>query len=108
MTLPIGELGVGAVSGGAVVAFVMKMLPILMRKINGGNRYNRNDKNNVKPGTAATCIKQGLKIKEHDMAIVGLCGDVTRIEKQMELAHKEDREDHQLMFIKLDKLKGNG
>ena len=105
MTLPIGEIGASAVSGGAVVAFVMKILPILLRKFNGGNRHNRNNRNNVKPGTAAACIKQGLKIKEHDMAILGLCGSVERIEKQTETARMENREDHGKMFEKLDVMK---
>lgn len=102
MTLPIGEIGASAASGGAAVAFVMKILPILMRKINGKKTEN---KKNAKPGTAKTCIDRGLKIKEHDMAILGLCGSVERIEKQQETARIENREDHGKMFEKLDNLK---
>jgi len=102
MTLPIGEIGASAVSGGAVVAFVMKMLPILMRKINGKKTDNRNS---VKPGTAKICINRGLKIKEHNGAIVGLCGSVERIDKQVETSRKENREDFQRIFDKIDDLK---
>lgn len=101
MTLPVEGIGVGVVSGGAVVAFVMKMLPILMRKFNGKKYNNRND---VKPGYAKTCIDRGLKIKEFDMAIVGLCGSVERIDKALELAHTENRQDFQRIFDKIDGL----
>jgi len=100
MTLPIGELGVGAVSGGTVVAFVMKILPILMRKINGKRRNYNNDQ----PGKAKVCIDRGEKIVEHDEAIKHLCGSIVRIDKQMETAHKEDREDHQNLLSKLDRM----
>jgi len=103
MTLPIGEIGASAISGGAVVAFAMKMLPILMRKFNNKKPNNRN---NVKPGTAKECIKRGLKIKEFDMAIVGLCGSVERIDKALELAHTENRQDFQRIFDKISGLKG--
>ena len=92
----------GVVSGGAVVVFVMKMLPILMRKFNGRNRIN---KNSIKPGEAKVCRDRGEKIAEHDQAILGICGNVDRIEKQMEIARTENREDHQLMFKKLDNLR---
>lgn len=102
MTLPIGELGVGAVSGGSVVAFVMKILPILMRKFNGKNKVKIN---NAKPGYSKECVKRLEKIFEHDGAIIGLCGSVERIDKALELAHTENRQDFQRIFDKIDGLK---
>lgn len=102
MTLPVEGIGVGAISGGAVVVFVMKMLPIIMRKINGKKINNRNS---INPGKAKICINRGLKIKEFDMAIVGLCGSIERIDKALELAHTENRQDFQRIFDKLDGLR---
>ena len=102
MTLPVEGIGVGVVSGGAVVVFVMKMLPILMRKFNGVKK-NRNNKDN--PGKAKICIDRGLKIKELDMAVIGLCGSIERIDKALELAHTENRQDFQRIFEKIDGLK---
>lgn len=101
MSIPIEGVGVGVISGGAVVVFVMKMLPILLKRINGRNRGNRN---NPKPGTAKICIDRGEKIVQHDEAIKHLCGSIVRIDKQMEIAHKEDREDHQRLLVKLDEI----
>jgi len=102
MTLPIGEIGAGAISGGAVVAFVMKMLPILMRKFNS----KKGNVNNGNPGKAKVCIDRGLKIKEHDIAIKHLCALTEKVDERMEVARKENREDHQRIFDKLDELKG--
>lgn len=103
MTLPPGgEVGVGVVGGGAVVAFALKVIPILLRKFNGKKIEN---KNTVKPGFGKECIKQGKKIVEHDQAILGICSNVTKIEKQMEVARTENREDHGKMFEKLDSLR---
>lgn len=102
MALPVGEIGASAIGGGAVVAFVMKLLPILLKKFNG---RNRNNKNTVKPGEAKICRDRGEKVAQHDTAIVGLCGSITRIEGQMETARTENREDHGKMFEKLDGLK---
>jgi len=102
MSLPIGEVGVGAVSGGTLVALAIKLFPILLRKFNN----KKGNVNNSNPGKAKVCIERELKIKELDMAIVGLCGSVERIEKQMETARIENREDHQRIFDKLDGLKG--
>ena len=101
MTLPVEGIGVGVVSGGAVVAFVMKMLPILLRKFNGKKINNRNS---IKPGHAKVCIKRGEKIVELNGAIVGLCGSVERIDKALELAHTENRQDFQRIFDKIDGL----
>lgn len=102
MSIPIEGVGVGVISGGTLVALAIKLLPVLLRKFNGRNRGNRNS---PKPGTAKVCIDRGEKIVQHDEAIKHLCGSIVRIDKQMETAHKEDREDHRLMFTKLDALK---
>lgn len=102
MSLPVGELGAGAIGGGTLVALVIKLLPVLLRKINGGNKDNRNS---IKPGEAKVCRDRGEKIAEHDQAILGICGNVDRIEKQMETARTENREDHGKMFEKLDAMK---
>jgi len=98
----MGEIGVGAVSGGAVVAFVMKILPILLRKFNS---IKTNNRNSVKPGKANVCIERGKKIVELNGAIIGLCGAVERIDKAFELAHTENRQDFQRLFDKIDNLK---
>lgn len=101
MSIPIEGVGVGVISGGTAVALAIKLLPILLRKFNGRNRGNRN---NPKPGTAKVCIDRGEKIVQHDEAIKHLCGSIVRIDKQMETAHKEDREDHQQLLVKLDEI----
>jgi len=100
MSLPMGEVGVGAISGGTLVALAIKLLPILLRKFNS----KKSNVNNSNPGKAKVCIDRGLKIKELDMAIVGLCGSVERIEKQMETTRKENREDHQIIINRLNEL----
>lgn len=85
-----------------MVLFVMKMLPILIRKINGKKIDN---KNAIKPGYSKVCIERALKIQEHDGAIIGLCGSVERIDKELELQHMENREDFNRMFDKIDEIK---
>jgi len=99
MSIPIEGVGVGVVSGGAVVVFVMKMLPILLRRINGKKTNNRS---NAKPGTAKICRDRGEKIVEHDVVIGHLCELSEKAEEQAETARKENREDHKDMMKKVD------
>jgi len=102
MSLPMGEIGIGAISGGTIVGLAIKLLPILLRKFNSKKTNNRNS---VNPGKANICIERGKKIVEHNGAIVGLCGSVERIDKALELAHTENRQDFQRIFDKIDELK---
>jgi len=99
MNLPIEGVGVGVVSGGAVVVFVMKMLPILLKRINGKKTNNRS---NAKPGTAKICRDRGEKIVEHDVTIRHLCELSDKADKRSEEMRKENRDDHRRIFDKLD------
>lgn len=101
MSLPIGEVGVGAISGGTLVVFAMKLLPILLRKINGKNRANIN---NAKPGSAKICRDRGEKIAQHDTTIKHLCELSDKAGEQVEVARKENRQDHKEMLAKLSEL----
>jgi len=102
MAIPAGEIGVGAVSGAALVGFILKVLPVLLRRMNGRNG-NAND--NGKPGKARVCIESGKKLVEHDIVIKHLCELSEKADKQYEISRKENREDHQKIFDKLDELK---
>jgi len=101
MSLPIGEVGVGAISGGTLVALAIKLLPILLRKF---NNKNRNNINSVKPGKANVCIERGKEILQHDIAIKHLCALTEKVDERMEVARKENREDHQIIINRLNEL----
>lgn len=100
MSIPV-EIGAGAISGGALVGIAIKLLPILLKRFNG----KKGNISNSKPGKAKICIDRGLKIAEHDMAIKHLCELSDKVDKQMETARTENREDHQRLFDKLDEIK---
>ena len=90
MAIPAGEIGVGAVSGAALVGFILKVLPVLLRRMNGKSNNNSNNK----PGKAQVCIDRGNKLARYD-----------EIFKNLKEALDENKKDHRLMFEKLDELK---
>jgi hypothetical protein len=106
MPIPIEGVGVGAISGGAVVVFLMKIVPILLRKINGNSRRNNIRINNgSKPGKSKTCIKNSNMLAGHEVLLKQLCVNQNKAEESAETARKENREDHKQIFDKLDELK---
>ena len=100
MPIPI-ETSVSAVSGGAIVLFLMKVIPVMMRKLNGNNK----GKSNGKPGESKTCTDNGKLLYGHELLIKQLCANQDKSEKAAETARKENREDHKQIFDKLDALK---
>ena len=98
MPIPIGEVGVYAGSGGIIVAFAMKVIPLLFKKINGRN-------NGTGPGKADICIERGEKIVEHDTVIKHLCSIIEESKKLAKEAREENNDAHKLIFRKLDDLK---
>jgi len=111
MSIPIGEAGVYAGSGGVVVAAAMKLLPLLFKKANG-----KNNSNNGKPGKAEICIKRGYKIGEHDLVIKQLCANMKEYKDDAKEARRQDMEKAEVariennailknIFDKLDDLK---
>ena len=102
MSIPIepATVGISAVSGGAVILFLMKIAPILLRKING-----KSSGNNGKPGHTKTCIENVKKIVEHDTTIKHLCAVNVEIKESMAETREENREAHTKLFDKLDALK---
>jgi len=101
MSIPVGEVGISALSGGAIVVFLMKIIPILLRKMNGNSKGN----NNGKPGKSKTCIDNGKLLYGHELLIKQLCVNMEKHETLTETARKENREDHKQLFKKLDDLK---
>lgn len=114
MSIPIepATVGISAVSGGAVILFLMKMAPILLRKMNGNSKGN----NSSKPGEAKECIKRGKKMAEYDIVIKQLCTNMKEYKDDAKEARKEDREAaetartenndaHDKIFEKLDELR---
>lgn len=102
MPVPIGEVGVYAGSGGIIVAFAMKVIPLLFRKVNGNGK---NNSNNGKPGKAAACIKHGEAVHGHEILINQLCKNLDKYEKTAETARTENNVAHEKIFKKLDELK---
>ena len=100
MPVPI-ETGVSAVSGGAVVLFLMKVLPVMMRKLNGNSKGSGNGK----PGESKTCIDNGKLLYGHELLIKQLCVNQDKSEKAAETARKENNTAHEKIFDKLDALK---
>ena len=91
--------GLGAI--GIIAAWLVReAIPRIQRRRNGNNANS-----NSKPGKASVCIKRGEKLVEHDTIIKHLCELSEKADKQYEVSRKENREDHQLMFEKLDELK---
>jgi hypothetical protein len=103
MSIPIepATVGISALSGGAVIAFIMKIAPILLRKWNGSSKNN----DNSKPGKSDICFKRGIKMGEHEVVIKQLCKNMEDYKETHETARKENREDHKQIFAKLDDLK---
>jgi len=94
MSIPIepATVGISAVSGGAVILFIMKMAPILLRKMNGNSKgYNG------KPGHTKICIKNSNMLAGHEVLINQLCVNQEKAEKSAEIARKENREDHKIL-----------
>ena len=98
MPIPIGEMGASAVSGAAILAFLMKVVPVLAKKMNGKN-------GNGKPGQTKICIENVKKIVEHDTTIKHLCAVNVEIKENMAEAREENRGDHKQIFDKLDDLR---
>jgi len=93
MAIPAEGLGVI----GIVAAWLAReAIPRIQRRRNG---------NSCKPGKASVCIKRGEKLVEHDTVIKHLCELSEKADKQYEISRKENREDHQKIFDKLDELK---
>lgn len=103
MSIPIepATVGISAVSGGAVILFLMKIAPILLRKMNGNSKGN----NSSKPGQTKICIDNVKKIVEHDTTIKHLCAVNVEIKESMAETREENREAHTKLFDKLDALK---
>jgi len=87
--------GLGAI--GIVAAWLVReAIPRIQKRRNG---------NGCKPGKAKECVKHELELKEHDTTIKHLYKLIDDNGKQAEVARKENREDHQRIFDKLDELK---
>jgi len=86
MSIPVSAEGIGAI--GIIAAWLVReTIPRIQRKRNGNN-------NNSKPGKADVCIERGEILAKHIVTL-------GHIDKALD----ENRDDHKLMFKKLDEMK---
>jgi len=82
----------------ALILFYLYVYPKLRRR-NGLDRRRTNTGNpNGKPGKAETCIKHGEKLTE-------LKGKIEALKEDFEEFKSNNRDDHRLIFDKIDSLK---
>jgi len=93
---------VGIAGGGvAVGAFLLKVGPIIIKKLIG------NGTDNGKPGKAETCLEHDGAIASQGQTIDGICAMQADQKEQAETNRKENREDHINIREKLDKIMEN-